>query len=145
MNEFDFGGRRASDFRHRGFWRVFRERYPEEEARRFRNGPWFWQRLVPEVGLVVSMYVAPSRSLVGVFFGRNEKLGDTEAKWRPYQLEIEAELGGIPDENRWSPGSLGSVLRLNVFAEENWPEMADWMVAEATRFEQAALVVLPRR
>ena len=35
-----------------------------------RNGPWFWQRWLPEHTLVVSMYIAPERNLVGVFFGR---------------------------------------------------------------------------
>lgn len=142
MQEFDFGLRRASEFRQRGFWKVFRDRHPAEEPRRVRNGPWFWQRWVPQAGLAVSMYVAPQRSLVGVFYGRNERLGSVESKWRPYQLEIEAALGGIPDEERWSPGSLGHVLRINVFAEQNWPAMADWLVSEADRFERAAIEVL---
>lgn len=138
MNEYDFGHRRASEFRHRGFWAVFRQRHPEEEARRVRNGPWFWQRWSPDAGLVVSMYVAPQSSRVGVFFGRNEKLGATEAKWRPYKLEIEAQLD-LRDDQRWAPGALGSVYPINIFAEANWPRMADWMVAEADRFEQAAI------
>jgi hypothetical protein len=88
------------------------------------------------------MYVAPQRSLIGVFFGRNEKLGAIDSRWKPYQLEIEAALGGLPDEERWSPGSLGRVRRINIFAEQNWPDMADWLVAEATRFERAAFQVL---
>jgi hypothetical protein len=142
MNEFDFGGRRASEFRQRGFWTVFRQRHPAEEERRVRNGPWFWQRWVPEAELVVSMYVAPQRGLIGVFYGRNERLGAVESRWKPWQLEIEAALGGIPDDERWSPGSLGHVLKINVFAEENWPDMADWVVREADRFEQAAIEVL---
>jgi len=142
MEEFDFGARRASEFRHRGFWAVFRERHPHEDARRARNGPWFWQRWCPQTGLVVSMYVAPQRSLVGVFFGRNEKLGAVETRWKPHQAEIEAALGGLRDDERWSPGSLGRVRRINVFAAENWPEMADWMVTEADRFERAAIAVL---
>ena len=145
MQEFDFGSRRASEFRHHGFWRVFRDRHPAEDTRRVRNGPWFWQRWVPQVQLVVSMYVAPQRSLVGVFYGRNERLGAVESRWRPYQLEIESALGGIPDEERWSPGSLGHVLHINVFAEENWPAMADWLASEADRFERAAIEVLGDR
>lgn len=142
MNEFDFGRRLASEFKHRGFWTVFRIRHPEEETRRVRNGPWFWQRWCPEPQLVVSMYVAPQRGLIGVFYGRNEKLGATEQRWKPFQLEIEAALGGIPESERWSPGSLGRVLHINVFAEDNWPAMADWLVMEATRFERAAGEVL---
>lgn len=142
VQEFDFGRRRALEFRHRGFWAVFEARHPDERGRRVRSGPWFWQRWVEEAGLVVSMYVAPQRSLVGVFYGRNVRLGAVESRWRPCQLEIEAALGGIPDEERWSPGSLGRVWKVNVFAEDNWPEMADWMVREADRFEQAAIEVL---
>lgn len=144
MQEFDFGQRRASEFRHRGFWAVFRARHPEEEPRRVRNGPWFWQRWSPDAELVVSMYIAPQRSLVGVFYGRNTKLGAVESRWKPYQLEIEAALGGIPDDERWSPGSLGRVLHINVFAEDNWPAMADWLTTEADRFERAAVEVLRR-
>ncbi len=144
MSEIDFGGQRASDFAHRRFWALFRERHPAEIARRVRSGRWFWQRWSQQAELVVSMYVAPQRSLVGVFYGRNERLGATEARWRPYQLGIEAALGGIPEAERWSPGSLGRVLYINVFAEPNWPEMADWMVTEADRFERAAIEVLRR-
>ena len=142
MEEFGFGPRRASEFRHRGFWTVFRGRHPEEIARRVRNGPWFWQRWVPAAGVVVSMYVAPERSRVGVFFGRNEKLGAVDAKWKPYQIEIEAALGGLHDDQRWAPGALGSIWHVNIFAEDNWPAMSDWMVTEATRFERAAIDTL---
>jgi hypothetical protein len=144
VEDFGFGPRRASEFKHRGFWAVFRERHPEELARRVRNGPWFWQRWVPDAGVVVSMYVAPQSSRVGVFFGRNEKLGAVDARWKPYQLEIEAALGGLSDDQRWAPGALGSVWHVNIFAEDNWPAMSDWMVTEATRFERAAVEVLSR-
>lgn len=142
MQEYDFGRRRAADFRHRAFWALFAERHPAEIERKVMNLPWFWHRWVPDVGLVVSMYVATGRGLVGVFYGRNAKLGAVESRWRPYQLEVEAALGGIPDSERWSPGSLGRVKHVNVFAEDNWPDMADWLVSEADRFEQAAIEVL---
>lgn len=143
MNELDFG-RRASEFRHRGFWSVFRQRHADEEARRVRNGPWFWQRWLPEHTLVLSMYVAPERNLVGVFFGRNVQLGvvDVEARLKPHQATIEAALGGLRDDQRWAAGSLGSVWRVNVFAADNWPAMSDWMVTEADRFERAVMAVL---
>jgi len=142
MNEYDFGGRTASEFPHRRFWDMFQALHPREMALRARSSPWFWQRLAPDLGMVVTMYVAPQRDLVGVFFGRNARIGATDARWRPYQAEIEAALGGLRDDQRWSSGSLGSVLRVNVFAPENWPAMADWLVEEADRFEQAALKVL---
>ena len=141
-SEIDFGRPRAAEFGHRAFWALFRARHPEEAARRIRSGPWFWQRLVPELGLAVSMFVAPQRSLVGVFYGRNQKVGSTDVKWKSYQMEIEAALGGLRDEQRWAPGSLCSVWRVNVFAEDNWPAMSDWMTVEATRFERAAAAAL---
>ena len=142
MNEFDFGRRSAREFNHRGFWEIFRQRHPEELARRVRNGPWFWQRWVPEAGLVVSMYVAPESSRVGVFFGKNAKLGAVDSRWRPFKLEIEVALGGLRDEQRWAPGALGSIWHVNIFASDNWPAMSDWMVTEGTRFERAAIAVL---
>lgn len=144
MNEFDFGARRASEFRHRPYWSLFAARHPEELPRRAKHGPWFWQRGLPEIGLVVSMYVAPEHSRVGVFFGKNVKLGAVDSKWKPYQLEIEAALGGLRDNQRWAPGALGSIWHVNIFAEDNWPAMADWMVTEATRFERAVGEVLRR-
>jgi len=144
VQDLSVGRRRASEFRHRGFWTVFRQRHPEELQHRVRNGPWFWQRWAPEAGIVVSMYVAPQSSRVGVFFGRNEELGATDAKWKPFQLEIEAALGGLRDDQRWAPGALGSIWNVNIFAEDNWPAMSDWMVTEAARFERAAVDVLTR-
>ena len=143
MNELDFGPRRASEFRHRAFWTVFSARHPIEAARRARHGPWFWQRALPDLSLVITMYVAPERSLVGVFFGRNEKLGasDVDRRLKPHQAAIEQRLQ-LRDDQRFSPGSLGSVWRVNCFAEDNWPAMADWLVTEATRFEHAVAAVL---
>ena len=137
MRELDFGARRASEFGHRGFWALFEERHPEERPRRARHGPWFWQRSLPEHSLVISMYVAPEQNLVGVFFGRNEKLGavDADARLMSYRSAIESRLN-IGPEQRFSPGSLGTIWRVNCFAEDNWPAMADWLVTDASRFER---------
>ncbi|TGP25148.1 MULTISPECIES: hypothetical protein [unclassified Mesorhizobium] len=143
MSEFDFGGRRASEFRHRGFWALFAERHPEERARLARRGPWFWQRGMPEFALVLSMYVAPSENVVGVFFGRNEKLGATGvwSRLKPFQPAIEARLKLRPEQSAQNLG-INSQWRVNCFAEDNWPAMADWLVTECSRFEQAVLAVL---
>ncbi|WP_292659688.1 hypothetical protein, partial [Mesorhizobium sp.] len=101
MSEFDFGARRASEFRQRGFWTLFAERHPEERALMARRGPWFWQRGLPDFALVLSMYVAPAQSQVGVFFGRNEKFGATQAwsRLKPFQPDIEARLKLRPEQS----------------------------------------------
>jgi hypothetical protein len=143
MSEFDFGARRASEFRHRGFWALFEQRHPEERARRAKRGPWFWQRGLPEFGLVISMYVAPGENVVGVFFGRNERLGATDvwARLRPFQPAIEGRLNLQPEQRAQSLG-INSLWRVNCFAEDNWPAMTDWLVTEASRIERAVTEVL---
>ena len=141
MNEYDIGGRRAAEFGHRAFWALFEARHPDQRLSRAKHGPWFWQRALPAFDLVVTMYVAPEQNLAGVFFGRNEKLGDVEARLRPFQAAIEERLKLRPGQ-RFSPTSLGSVWRVNCFAEDNWPAMADWLVTEAARFERAVIEVL---
>jgi len=146
MEEFDFGRRRAAEFRHRGFWALFEERHPDERLRRARQGPWFWQRGLADFGLVITMYVAPESNLVGVFFGRNEKLGaiDAQTRLKPLQPAIEERLK-IRPEQRFDGTSLGSVWRVNCLAEDNWPAMADWLVTEASRFERVVTELLGER
>lgn len=138
MSEFDFGARSAREFRHRAFWTLFEERHPGERPRRSRHGPWFWQRGLPSRTLVITMYVAPEQSLVGVFFGRNEKLGavDTQTRLAPYRAAIEERLGLRPGQSTQGFG-VNAIWRVNCFAEDNWAAMADWLVTEATRFEHA--------
>ncbi|TPI17335.1 hypothetical protein [Mesorhizobium sp. B4-1-1] len=143
MSEFDFGGRRASEFRHRGFWALFAERHPEERSRLARRGPWFWQRGLPDFALVLSMYVAPAQSHVGVFFGRNEKFGATGSwsRLKPFQPAIEARLKLKPEQSAQNLG-INSLWRVNCYAEDNWPAMADWLANECSRFERAVVEVL---
>ena len=143
MSEFDFGARRASEFGHRGFWALFEQRHPEQRARRAKRGPWFWQRGLPAFELVITMYVAPGENLVGVFFGRNEKLGATEvwARLQPFQPAIEERLKLKPQQRSEGLG-INSLWRVNCFAEDNWPAMADWLVTEASRFEHAIAAIL---
>jgi hypothetical protein len=140
------GGRRAAEFRHRAFWRVFEERHPDERARRARKGPWFWQRAMPEFEVVITMYVAPEQNLVGVFFGRNERLGaiQVEERLRPYEAAIVEKLQLRP-EQRFQGSTLSSLWRVNCFADDNWPAMADWLVTEASRFERVVAEVLGGR
>ena len=142
MPAFDIGARRAAEFNHRGFWAVFAGRHPEEKALRARHGPWFWQRGLPHLEIVITMYVAPEPNLVGVFFGRNEKLGAiaVEQRLKPHHAAIHARLK-LSREQR-SEGPLGAIWRVNCFAEDNWPAMSDWLVTEASRFQRAVEAVL---
>ena len=143
MSEFDFGGRRASEFRHRGFWMLFTERHPEERARLVRRGPWFWQRGMPDFALVLSMYVAPAQNHVGVFFGSNEKFGATQSwsRLKPFQPAIEARLKLKPEQSSQGLG-INSLWHVNCYAEDNWPAMTDWLVTECSRVEEAVTDVL---
>ena len=143
MRELDFGARSAREFRHRSFWALFEERHPAERARRVRHGPWFWQRGLPEFNLVITMYVAPEQNVVGVFFGRNERLGaiDTTSRLRPYRTAIEDTLKLKPEQSEQGFG-VNAIWRVNCFADDNWPAMTDWLVTEATRFERAVTEVL---
>jgi hypothetical protein len=143
MKAFDIGARRAAEFDHRSFWAVFEERHPSEKALRARHGPWFWQRGVPHLAIVVTMYVAPEQNLVGVFFGRNEKLGAiaVDERLRPHRSALDARLKLRRDQRFDGPG-LGAIWRDNCFAEDNWPAMADWLVTEASRFDLAVNEVL---
>lgn len=143
MSEFDFGARSAREFRHRNFWTLFEERHSDERARRVRHGPWFWQRGLPELNLVITMYVAPEQNVVGVFFGRNERLGAIDAKGRlaPFRAAIESRLKLKSGQGEQGFG-VNAVWRVNCFADDNWPAMADWLVTEASRFERAVAEVL---
>jgi hypothetical protein len=89
------------------------------------------------------MYVAPGENLVGVFFGRNEKLGATEvwARLLPFQSSIEERLQLRPEQRSEGLG-INSLWRVNCFSEDNWPAMTDWLVTEASRFERAIAEVL---
>lgn len=142
MGSPNIGARRAAEFNHRGFWAVFSERHPGEAALRARHGPWFWQRGLPHLEMVITMYVAPEPNLVGVFFGRNEKLGAVavEQRLKPHHAAIQAQLKLSPDQR--SQGPLGAIWRVNCFAEDNWPAMSDWLVTEASRFQHAVCSVL---
>jgi hypothetical protein len=136
-------GRRAAEFKHRSFWTLLDERHPQEKLRRARHGPWFWQRGLPHLEMVLTMYVAPGENLVGVFFGRNEKLGAVRVsdRWLPHRAALQAKLKLDPWQQFGGP-AVGSVWRVNCFAEDNWPAMADWLVTEASRFERAVTDVV---
>ena len=129
--------RPASEFPHHRFWAVLEERHPEERDRRVMRMAFFWQRGLPELQLVITMYVSPDKNRCGVFLGRNERLGATDvaARMRPCASRLNEALGldpslssvEFPFVSRW---------QVNCFAEDNWPAMADWLVTEASRFER---------
>ena len=135
--------RSASEFPHNRFWAVLEERHPQERGRRVMRMAFFWQRGLPELQLVITMYVAPDKNGCGVFLGRNERLGaaGVHERMRPYATRLVAALGldpslssaEFPFVSRW---------QVNCFAEDNWPAMADWLVTEASRFERVLRTIL---
>jgi len=138
--------RSASEFPHRRFWTVLEERHPEERHRRVMRLPFFWQRGLPELDLVLTMYLTPHRNACGVFLGRNERLGATGISERlePHASRINEALG--LDPSRSSPEfPFVSRWRVNCFAEDNWPAMVDWLVTEASRFERVLRDILRER
>ena len=89
------------------------------------------------------MYVAPAQNHVGVFFGRNEKFGATGAwaRLQPFQPAIEERLKLRPEQSSQGLG-INSLWRVNCYAEDNWPAMADWLVTECSRIERVVTDVL---
>ena len=89
------------------------------------------------------MYVAPEQNLVGVFFGRNERLGAIQVanRLRPHAAALEERLRLRPEQR--SQGAVpGAIWRVNCFSPDNWAAMADWLVTECSRFERAVVEVL---
>lgn len=136
-------GQSVAEFRHHAYWVLFDERHPGEKLCRARHGPWFWQRGLPAFEIVITMYVAPQQDVVGVFFGRNERLGAVQVSRRlePYRLALESRLKLRPEQSAAGLG-LNSIWRVNCYAEDNWPAMSDWLITEANRFERAVSEVL---
>ena len=135
---FELGSRIAAEFPHNRFWAVLDERHPEERARRAMRMSFFWQRGVPELELVITMYVSPEKNRCGVFLGRNVKLGavGVAARLGPHAARINAALGLDPALS--SPEfPFVSSWQVNCFAQDNWPAMVDWLVTEASRYERA--------
>lgn len=135
--------RLAAEFPHNRFWAVLDKRHPEERSRRVMRMSFFWQRGLPELGLVVTMYVSPDKNRCGVFLGRNERLGATDVSGRlkPYAARINEALGLDPALAS-AEFPFVSCWQVNCFAEDNWPAMADWLVTEASRFERALRQIL---
>ncbi len=135
---FELGPRTAAEFPHNRFWAVLERRHPKERDRRAMRMSFFWQRGLPGLGLVVTMYVSPEKNRCGVFLGRNGKLGAVavSARLSPHAGRINHALGLDPSQS--SPQfPFVSSWQVNCFAEDNWPAMTDWLVTEASRYERA--------
>jgi hypothetical protein len=128
--------RSASEFSHNRFWAVLEKRHPGGRDRRVMRMAYFWQRGLPELALVITMYVSPDKNRCGVFLGRNERLGaiDVAGRLRPHAVRIEEALDLDPSLSS-AEFPFVSCWQVNCFAEDNWPAMADWLVTEASRFE----------
>jgi len=135
--------RTGSEFPNRRFWAVLEERHPEERDHRAMLMPFFWQRALPDLNLVITMFVAPTENCCGVFLGRNENIGAVEVveRLRPFAERLNRELGLDP---LISSGEFPFMSRWNVncYAEDNWPPMVDWLVTEASRYERALRAII---
>jgi hypothetical protein len=133
----------ASEFPHNRFWAVLEGRHPEERGRRAMRMAFFWQRGLPELQLVITMYVSPDKNRCGVFLGRNERLGATDvaARMAPHACRLNEVLGLDPSVSS-AEFPFVSRWQVNCFAEDNWPAMADWLVTEASRFERTLRTTL---
>lgn len=136
----------AAEFPNARFWSVLEERHPEERARRVMRMAFFWQRGLPELGLVITPYVSPDKNRCGVFLGRNEKLGaiNVAERLRPYAARLN-EMLGLDPANSSDEFPFVSLWQVNCFAEDNWPAMVDWMATEASRYEAALMNILRER
>jgi len=133
----------ASEFPSGRFWAVLEARHPEERARRVMRMRFFWQRGLPELDLVLTLYVSPDKDRCGVFLGRNEKLGavNVAGRLQPLASRIFETLKLDP---KFSTPEFPfvSLWQVNCFAEDNWPAMIDWMVTEASRLEVVVTALL---
>lgn len=138
--------RRAAEFPNKRFWAVLDERHPEERSRRVMNPPFFWHRHVPDLALVITMFVSPDTDRCGVFLGTNRKVGAVNISKRmsPHAARINATLALDPaDSSEEFP--FVSRWNVNCYAEDNWPPMVDWMVTEASRYERVLGRILADR
>ncbi|WP_187971071.1 hypothetical protein [Aquibium microcysteis] len=138
--------RTAAEFPNARFWALLEERHPEEKARQARSVALHWHRGLPDLDLVITLYVSPSKNRCGVFLGRNEKLGavDVAERLRPHAARLNEVLGLDPaDSTEKEP--FVTFWSVNCHAEDNWPAMVDWMVTEASRYEAALQDILRER
>lgn len=135
--------RTGSEFPNKRFWTVLEQRHPEERARRAMSRRLFWQRALPDLDLVITMFVSPTKNRCGVFLGQNKKIGvvGVAERLRPFAERLNSELvldpsissDRFPFLSRWY---------INCFAEDNWPDRSDWLVAQATRYERALRAIM---
>lgn len=135
---FDISPHTAAEFDEDSFWRVLEERHPEQRAKRAAKSKFYWQRALPSLSLVVTMYVAPDKGRCGVFLGRNEKLGaiDVVERLRPHAARL-CEILKLDPMVSSAEFPFMSEWQVNCFAADNWPAMTDWLTTEASRFERA--------
>ncbi|WP_095204715.1 hypothetical protein [Mesorhizobium carmichaelinearum] len=130
---FDIGPRTAAEFEDDWFCRVLEERHPEERTRRAAKSKFYWQRALPSLSLVVTMYVAPDNDRCGLFFGRNEKLGaiDVVERLQRHAARL-CEILKLDPAVSSTEFPFMSEWQVNCFAADNWPAMTDWLTTEAT-------------
>ncbi|MER9503909.1 hypothetical protein [Mesorhizobium sp. M0579] len=140
---FDVIPRTVTKFDDDSFWKVLEERHPQERTRRAAKARFYWQRSLPSLGLVVTLYVSPDKDRCGVFVGRNEKLGAIEVveRLQPHAARL-CEILKLDPAVSSAEFPFMSEWQVNCFAPDNWPAMTDWLTTEASRFERALVAIL---
>ena len=126
-----------TEFR-RAFWSSYVDRFPGEGKVEATSNRW---RVISDIGLVLSMYVTVDR--VGIFVRgmRGVAAEETAERLRPFSQKIEDAVGApINDESDNFYFLKRQMLDLNDRA--NWNRAADWLKAEADRYEAALRDVL---
>lgn len=129
--------RLASDIDLPRFWRLFEARHPDEARRSTLRQRRNRQRPLPGLGLVVTLYLSEADGHAGVFFGLNARAGADRTRLDPVADRVRERL----EEQPYTPapfGHHGSIWPVDLRDERNWPAIADWLVTEADRLEDAA-------
>jgi hypothetical protein len=126
--------------RRRAFWTAYVHRFPEAAHDVAAGGGVARWRAVPRIGLVISQWL--SADGVGVFVrgGRGVDGPAVRGRLVAYAAELESRLGAALGEGAYP---FSKRLDLDPTDEANWPQLADWLDAEARRYAQALTDIIP--
>lgn len=124
------------------FWRRLLDRHPAEAHNGEANAASSRWRVLPEQDLVVVQYI--SQNSVGVFIRGRRGIGPEAVADRlsPHYDALRERLGVVFQEGREKSYFFVSYLKLDTNDEANWDRAADWLKAEANRYEAALKDVL---
>lgn len=92
---------------------------------------------LPDLGLVVTLYLSEADGHAGVFFGLSARAGADRTRLDPVADRVREQL----EEQSYTPASFGhhgSIWPVDHRDERNWPAIAEWLVMKADGLEDAA-------